>query len=382
MRVLVDGTPLLGEASIGNYLRQLLVNLIAEGPGHDYELFFRAFRTKTLKKVSETLKDSFLADLPARTSRIPNRVLEWCWTTHSFRLPLTERWLGKPDVFLSTLYVTPVIDRPVVMIAYDLIPLRFPQFYGQDQPLLQARLSRGVERASAIIAISEATKRDFEERLGADPARTRVVHPGVGARFGPEIDRQARDEVLARYRLRQPYLLYVGVFAPHKNVSTLLRIFRRLKQTGRIPHQLVLCGSTAWGERVREEARDLTSAGDCAILGYVPDADLPHLYRGADALALLSLYEGFGLPALEAMASGVPVMVSNVGSLPEVVGDAGISVPPTDDQAIENALGRLLSDAALREELRALGLRQAAKFCWAKSAREFLEVFETARRGR
>lgn len=382
MRVMVDGLPLLGEASIATYLRELLLALAATEE-HEYRLFFRGFRAETRRRIARLVAAPAFGRFPVRITRLPDRVLEWCWTLRSLHLPLTETWLGRPDLFLSTIYVTPVLRAvAVVMIAYDLIPLRFPQFYGQDQPLLARRIRRSIERADAIIAISECTKRDYVQLLGADPARIQVVYPGVEPRFGPATDVAARDAVLRRYGLRRPYLLYAGSLGPHKNVGTLVRVFRRLKQARRIPHQLVLCGRAAWGREVVEAAEDLIATGECVVVDFIPAADVPHLYQGADAFVFLSLYEGFGLPPLEAMASGIPVVVSNAGSLPEVVGNAALQVAPTDDEAIEGAIYRVATDSALRADLSARGLRQAARFSWQETARQTLKVFAATRGAR
>ncbi len=375
MRILVDGLPLLGEASIATYLRELLRHMRAADASHDYELFMRCFRSHTAQKAQQLFADPAMAGFKPRITRVPDLVMEWCWTRGAFHVPCTEIWLGRPDVFLSTIYVTPVIRRTaVVMIAYDVIPLRFPQFYGDDQPLLAARLRRGIERADAIIAISECTKRDFVQLLGADPAKMHVVYPGVDGRFGPAADPDQVALIRQRYGLAKPYLLYVGSLGPHKNVETLVRVFRRLKTAKRIPHQLVLCGRAHWGPEVVKASQDLIRSGDCVVLGFVPAADVPHLYHGAEAFVFLSLYEGFGLPPLEAMACGVPVVASNAGSLPEVVGDAALQVPPTDEEAVAHALSTVLTDANLRRAMRDRGLKQAAQFSWPAAARRTLDV--------
>jgi len=375
MRIVIDGLPLLGEVSIAGYLRELLLHLAAETERHEYCLFFRGFRAQTYRQATRLVADPTFARFQAQITRVPDRFLEWCWTHHSWYLPLMEAWLGVPDVFLSTVYMTPVFRRAaVVMIAYDLIPLRFPQFYGQDQPLLPLRIRRSIERADAIIAISECTKQDYVELLHADPARIHVVYQGVDSRFCPVVDPIERDRVLAHYGILRPYVLYVGVLAPHKNVQTLVRVFRRLKRSRGLPHQLVLCGRAKWGHAVVQEAHDLIATGECSVLDFIPDHDVPYLYHGASALAFFSLYEGFGRPPLEAMACGVPVVASNAASLPEVVGDAGLLVSPTDEGAIEEALYRVLTDTDLRQELRTRGFRQAARFSWAEAARQTLAI--------
>jgi glycosyltransferase involved in cell wall biosynthesis len=374
MRVLVDGVPLLGDAGIATYLRGLLLHLAAADGSHEYRLFFRGFRAETRRQVASFLADPEFAGFPATIIRVPDRVLQWCWDRRSL-LRAAEGWLGRPDLFLSTVYLTPVFPRiPVVVIAYDLIPLRFPEFYGPADAHI-ARMRRSLERATAIIAISECTRRDLVKLLGADPERIHVVYPAADARFAPSMDPAARDAVLRRHGIQPPYLLYVGSLGPHKNVGRLVRVFRRLKETRRLPHRLVLCGRAAWGPDVVDGARDLVVAGDCVIVDFPPNADVPALYHGADAFVFLSLYEGFGLPPLEAMACGIPVVASRAASLPEVVGDAGILVDPTDEEAIGEALTRVLNDAGLRQALRARGLRQAARFNWAEAARAVQTLF-------
>lgn len=379
MRIVVDSLPILGEAGIASFLRELLVSLVTVEGSHEYRLWVRACRRETRDQLARFTADPRFAPFRVAVTRVPDRLLEWCWMEKSLHVPLTEEWLGSPDLFLSTVYLTPVLRRVrVIMMAYDLIPLRFPQFFGADQKRLSFRIQRSTERAAAIIAISESTKRDFVELLGADPSRIHVVYPGVDARFSVSPDRQSLESVLTCHQLRPPYLLYVGSLGPHKNVGTLVRVFRRLKQAGRIPHQLVLCGRTKWGQEVINAAQDLIASGDCRVLDFIPTDEVSCLYRGAEAFAFLSLYEGFGLPPLEAMACGVPSVVSNAGSLPEVVGDAALQVFPTDEQAIEEALHRVLTDPELRRDLRERGFRQAARFSWPETARQTLKVFALA----
>lgn len=377
MKVIVDALPLLGEASIATYLRQLLLHLDKEDSRNQFELLFRSFRAETRKKVAQFRADPLYSKFSARSLPVPDSVLEWFWTRHSSRIPFFETWLGDPDLFLSTIYLAPVLKKGAnVMIAYDLIPLKFPQFYGNDQPLLEKRIRKGVERARAIIAISECTRRDFIEMVGADPSRIHVVYPGCEERFSPTVDQKNLEKVIARYQLRPPYVLYVGSLGPHKNVARLVRAFRRLKQRHRLPHQLVLCGKAKWGPEVVAEARDLISSGECVVVDFIANDDIPFFYHGAEALAFLSLYEGFGLPPLEAMACGVPVIVSDAASLPEVVGDAGIKVPPTDEEAIEKGLLQILTDRPLREKLKEKGFQQAARFNWPESAKKILKLFQ------
>jgi glycosyltransferase involved in cell wall biosynthesis len=379
MRIVADGGPLLGEAGIRTYLYGLLRHLAVEGRQHEFGLFFRGARSQTRHGVSALMRDPALAGFSVYVTMMPDRLLDWCWSRHAWHIPGTEDRLGHPDLFLSTVHLTPVLRRAAtVLLVYDLIPMRFPQFYDDDRRTLAPRMARGIERADAILAISECTKRDVVELMGADPRRVHVVYPGADARFGPPADRDAAARVLARHGVTRPYLLYVGSLGPHKNVDTLVRVFRGLRRSRKIGHQLVLCGGTRWGRAVVEAASDLRAAGECVILDFVPPEEVPCFYQNAEAFAFPSLYEGFGLPVLEAMACGAPVVSSNAGSLPEVVGDAGLLVSPTDEKAIEEALHRVLADPTLRQELRTKGYRQAARFSWPESARRALKIFSDA----
>lgn len=376
MRIVADGGPLLGEAGIRAYLYGLLRHLAAEGNGHEFGLFFRGCRWQTRCGVSALLRDPALVGFSAHVTRLPDRLLDWCWTRHAWHIPGTELRLGYPDLFLSTIYLTPVLRGvATAVLAYDLIPLRFPQFYESDRQRLASRLARSIERADAILAISECTKRDLVELMGAHPSRVHVVYPGADARFKPAVDAEDAAPILARYGVRPPYVLYVGSLGPHKNVATLVRVFRRLRRSGRIEHQLVLCGRARWGRAVVEAAADLTGAGECVITDSVRAEDVPAFYQHAEAFVFPSLYEGFGLPVLEAMACGTPVVSSNAGSLPEVVGEAGLLVPPMDEEAMGDALLRLVTDTTLRRSLRAKGFTRAARFSWPESARLALKIF-------
>lgn len=378
MRVLIDALPLLGRASIGPYLRHL-VNAMVAAEDHDYRLLFRAPGRRTRQRVATFVREDPLGKLPCRRTRLPNRLLEALWTVRSVHVPGTDAWLGRPDVFLATVHLNPVLRHAaLVSIIYDLIPLRFPEMYAEDEPLLPRRLRRATERADAILTISRFSRRECIELLGADPERVHVVYPGVDPVFRPDDDPEPTRRILDALGIRRPYLLYVGVLAPHKNVATLVRVFRELRRRHGVPHSLVLAGNKKWGAGVLDEARDLIEGGSCRALGFVSQPQLVALYRGAEAFVTLSLSEGFGLPPAEAMACGTPVVCSDAGALPEVVGDVGLTVPPRDGAAARRALVRLIEDPELRESMATRGPRRAARFDWPTAARETLEVLRRA----
>jgi glycosyltransferase involved in cell wall biosynthesis len=185
-------------------------------------------------------------------------------------------------------------------------------------------------------------------------------------------------DVLARYGLPGRYILYVGNFVPHKNIHRLIRAFAGLKRKGAIEHKLVLCGKTTWAKPAIEVIRKEGMEGEVLIPGFIKGDDLPVIYSGADMFAFVSLYEGFGLPIIEAMSCGVPVIVSNTSSMPEVVGSAGILVDPIDEASISSAIETVANDSELRSRMSAASLERAAMFDWRKTAELTLKAFEKA----
>lgn len=284
------------------------------------------------------------------------------------------------ELYHAPHYVLPPLRPcPAVVTIHDLIHLRFPAQLPSLLASLYARVMFRVSVRSArrIIAVSEATRRELAERLGVPPDKVRVIPNGVDGRFRPAADPRAPDAALARLGLERPYVLFVGNPKPHKNLPRLLDAFAGLDpKLGR----LVLAGipEGARGSVGREVAA--RGLGDrVRVLGVLPEETMPVLYQGAEILVLPSLWEGFGLPALEAMASGTPVVAAARGGLPEVVGEAGLLVDPTDVDALRAAMYNLLDNFSLRSELRARGLARARAFSWRRMAEATAAVYREAR---
>lgn len=285
------------------------------------------------------------------------------------------------DLFLATCLVAPVLPRGrVVSIVYDLIPLRLPALFpGRDQ--FRRQVDRMVRRSAAIIAISRRTRQDLVELLAADPARVRVIYPGRGEAFRPAPPSRVAD-VATRLGIHGRYVLYLGALGPHKNVPALLQAYQRARLEGGLGAKLVVAGSLSWGDRALAALKTLQVRGDVVLTGPIPGDDLPALYTGADCFVFPSLYEGFGLPVLEAMSCGTPVIVSDRGALPEVVGQAAISVDPEKPAALATAMCRVSADRALRARLAAAGLVQAERFSWSRSAAELLALLHEVAEGK
>jgi len=250
-------------------------------------------------------------------------------------------------------------------------------------------------RASHIVADSHATARDLVDLYGILPEKITTIHSGVSPRFAPYGDSiyeaNRRRHVLKQYGIGDaPFVLSVGTMQPRKNHLRLVQAFARLSTPTEtfslhspLSTQLVIAGGKGWlYDDVVAEVKKLGIEDRVKFIGFTDDADLPHLYRAARAFAFPSIYEGFGLPLLEAMASAVPVVTSNVSSLPEVVGDAGIQVDPFDVDALANALNTALHDEAWRKQAIVKGLTRAVEFTWARAARQLLGVYERVLAGR
>jgi len=253
--------------------------------------------------------------------------------------------------------------------------VRHPQAHAPFSRWYLDRLTRrSVALAAEVIAVSAATRDDLVRFYGAAPDRIAVVHHGLDHdRFRPIEDPGALEETRRRYGIDSPYLLHVGTIHPRKNLTVILRALADLRARG-LDVCLALAGGLGW------RAEEVIARGGEGVrwLGYVAEGDLPALMSGARALVMPSLYEGFGMPVLEAMACGIPVVCSRASSLPEVAGDAALLVDPQDDQAWACTLSRVLRDEDLRASLVSRGLKRAARFTWERCAQETLAVLERA----
>jgi glycosyltransferase involved in cell wall biosynthesis len=344
------------------------------------------------------------------------------WTHARLSAELLAR---APDVLFVPAHVLP-LGAPLrrgmrtVVTIHDMGYLRYPEAHTAAQRLY-LRLSTiwSARAASQLIAISGATRDDLLRFAGVSPAKITVVHHGLSPRFRPVTDAAALAAVQRRYGIAdtgqgehpsqgehkvRPYILYVGTVQPRKNLVRLIEAFAQLDDrrpttddrrlatladeqrssfvlrpsSDATAIQLVIAGKRGWlTESIERRAAELGIADRVRFTGYVDDGDLPALLSGALAFVLPSLYEGFGMPVLEAMACGAPVLASNTSALPEVAGDAALLVDPTDTAAIAAGLARLATDAGLRAELRARGLARAAQFTWERCAEETLVVLGT-----
>jgi glycosyltransferase involved in cell wall biosynthesis len=284
------------------------------------------------------------------------------------------------DVFWGTSFTLPAglpAATQKVLSIYDLVWRRYPQSMSwYNRVLSHAFAERSIGRADVILTISESTKQDLESELRVPAEKIRVMPLGVDAHFRPSDPALAARRIAQKYGCSENYILSVGTIEPRKNLALLIDAIGILKGQGKLAHQLVVAGAKGWGKsRIAESTlKWKLTARDVKFLGFIPEEDLPLLYSGAALFVFPSVYEGFGLPLVEAMACGVAVVASNTSSIPEVVEDAACLVSPYDSEAMAAGIVRLLSDTQIRLALIERGLKRAQGFTWEATARTVLHT--------
>lgn len=374
MRIAVDFHSVTGfKQGTRTYTRNLVQGLLDQDRGNQYLLY---------------VTDQDPAELPVfpgenwRYQRVrPHQRL--------LRIPLGlpwRLWRDRVDVFHCQYMGPPFCPVPYVVTIHDIIHEYMPELY---PPALKTMMSLtypvSARRAAKVITVSECAKADLVKHYGLAPEKIAVIYEAADESLRPLGQGQALADlvrpVLEKYGVTQPYFLYLGRLEPRKNVPRLIEAFDGLKRAGSLPHRLVIAGMKDFQhEPIEEQVRVRGLQNEVVFTGGVDDEDLAALMNGATALVYPSLAEGFGLPPLEAMACGTPVITSNVSAMAEVVGGAGLLVDPRSPVAIAEAMAAVAARPELAAELRAKGLKRAAQFSWAKTAAQTLEVLRGASR--
>ncbi|NLT73712.1 MAG: glycosyltransferase family 4 protein [Chloroflexi bacterium] len=303
----------------------------------------------------------------------PMRRILW----EQLALPLAER-RDRIDLLHAAVNVGPIAGRcPIVVTIHDLAFVRFPELFPRaNRAYLQYMASRTARRSAAVIVDSASTGRDVVELLGVPESRVHVIYPGLNAGLCPAPSEERLSAFRRRQHLPDEYVLFVGTLEPRKNIATLLEAWSILVRRDPECPPLVIAGGKGWFyEELEDRARALGLEDSVRFAGFIPDDDLAGWYAAATLFVFPSLYEGFGFPPLEAMSQGVPVIVSDRSSLPEVVGDAGLHLPPEEPALWAESIAGLLASPERRRSMRAAGLAQAARFTWEETARRTAEVY-------
>jgi alpha-1,3-rhamnosyl/mannosyltransferase len=378
VRVAIDVSAAVSRdpSGVGNYVAHLVAGLRDLAVRHgDLELTYLSNRYSVTDQ--ENASGLSAASIYAR-DQMPTRLV---WM--QLGAPRSIQRI-RPDVCHFPNHLGPVLRAtgdPSAVTMHDMSVYRCREYHSMKTVLTHRTIMPALVRQGCwVVAVSESARRDAIECVGVRPDLTRVVYSGVGSEFNP---RQTADDaaVRARYGLHEPYVLTVGTLEPRKNHARLVGAFLQVVRQARLPHELLIVGGGGWKGRVRRE-ESLQAAlredrdGRVRLLGYIPSRDLPALYRGADVFAFPSLYEGFGLPMLEALASGVPTLISRDPALREVAADAaGAIVDAHSTVDIAGGLHELLADDGIRTAARAQGPQRARDFSWEACARQTLQIY-------
>jgi glycosyltransferase involved in cell wall biosynthesis len=365
VRVAIDARK-LHDFGIGTYIRNLLRHLARMDRDNEYVLLCR----EADMGVGAQLGDNF------RTVLEPS-------PNYSIREQIHVPWLlmrEKPDIYHAPHYVLPaaVRARSVVTI-HDCIHLMFPQYLPNRAAYAYARATMwlAAKQSACILTVSEASKRDILHFFNVPAAKVVVIPNAIDERFSRSYSEEEVARVRERYQLDQRFVLYVGNIKPHKNLVRLIEAFNQLRRGDLEDLRLLIIGDEISKlPALRRAVHRNKLHKHVRFLGYLPDDTLAILYRLASVFVFPSLYEGFGLPPIEAMASGTPVVTSNVSALPEVTGDAALLADPYDVESIVDAMRQVLSDPALAAEMSRKGLLRAREFSWERSAAKTLEVYQ------
>jgi glycosyltransferase involved in cell wall biosynthesis len=371
LRIGIDYTAAVRQgAGIGRYTRELVRALAKLDQSNNYVLFAAAGGQRLTDRV-------WPPNFQTRSAPLSDRILAILW--HRLQLPLwVELATGSVDIFHSPDFVLPPVRRAKTLVTvHDLSFIRYPMCTDANLGVyLNKVVPHSVQRADLVLADSQNTKDDLAELLGTEAEKIEVVYPGVEERFRPINDQVLLEKVRRRYNFPPRFILGLGTLQPRKNFTGLIRAYSLLITRYSSLH-LVIAGGKGWlYEDIFATVERLGLEEKIVFPGFVADEDLPALYNLADLFVFPSLYEGFGLPPLEAMACGTPVITSDASSLPEVVGEAGLMVEATDVESLAEAMQRVLEDNALQDGMIAKGQEQARQFTWQKAATKLLNLYE------
>lgn len=374
-RIGIDITSALAQSGgIGRYTRELIDAVVRLGT----EFNFTLFSARQPNNFNADRVFSLTGNVSFKEIPISERWLYRIW--YRLRLPISvQNFTGSMDLFHSPDFVLPPVSRrvPTLLTVHDLSFIHFPEAYTDN---LVSYLNRvvpwSIKRASHILADSQATQEDLINHWKIPQDKITVLYSGVSKNFKPVTTPKEIRRVRMKYKLGDgPYLISVGTVQPRKNYQMLIKAFRKVAD--KYKHNLIIVGGMGWmHEPILDEIRLQKLEGRVRFLGFIDDRDLPALYSAATLFAFPSLYEGFGLPILEAMACGVPVIASDASSLPEVAGDAALLLPANDVEAWAHNMLDLLEDMSSRMKMVGAGFLRARRFTWTQSARDLVMVYK------
>lgn len=377
MRIGIDISRTVGQmVGVGRYAQELVLALADIDKENEYLLYPQFWQCFQPPGTSFDWIPR-QANFRIYSSWMPRRmVFEWM---HKTQWP-QDYLLGSPDLVHSVAFTSPPLKKGKLVVTIpDMTFETHPQFHFDENIKFCREQSRlAARRADLIIAVSEQTKHDIIHILGIPAERIRVTYLAASSVYKPFKDQNEVREVLNKHGVNTPYILFVGAIEPRKNIAGLIRAYDSLDAGLKETFKLFIIGASGWHNvEVYNLVSELGLQEKVKFLGFVPDEDLVFFYNGASVFVYPSFYEGFGIPVVEAMACGAPVITSNTSSLPEVVGEAGIMIDPGDIQGIADAMSKVLTDSSLQEELQKKSLERAKQFSWRRCAAETLAAYKS-----
>jgi len=382
MKLYIDGQPLLGnKTGIGHYTNNLINELAIKNIS--IEIVTNQIGNR---KLLEEINIINFKNIKLSNKLFPYKVIRRLMNyniLYGLPIDLLEKKKKSYSVFHATNFITlPTKYAKQVVTIHDLAFMKFPDVVEKNiYEYMMKWVPYSINKADQIIADSIHTKNDILQLFDVPEEKINVVYLAADKRFQKQSVQQIQS-VRKKYNLAQEYLLYIGTLEPKKNLVTLIDVYHTLKTEYSVQEKLVIVGAKGWKfNPIFEKVQQLQLENDIIFMGYIADEDLPAIYSGATVFTFPSLYEGFGIPLLEAMQCEVPVVAANTSCIPEVVGDAAILADPYDIEKWAESIYQIISDHSLKEELIAKGLEQASKFSWEKVAKETLAVYEKALKG-
>jgi len=378
MKIGVDIRVLMDEyySGVSQYAANLLNAILELDKDNEYKLFYNSYHSQE-KRLNIWNRDN----AKVGGLRIPNKIFNYIYQK-IFKFPKLDEILGGTDVFWSPHFNFTSLSKNTkkVITVHDLSFLRYPEFFNSRKNFWHKALgiNKTLREADLIIAVSENTKNDIIELVGITEDKIKVIYSGNNS-VKNEVNKSETDKYLNSHKINSQYIFFLGTIEPRKNIIGLIEAYNKLraKNESLTDVKLVLAGANGWKNKKTYRAWQLSAyKNDIIFLGYVNKEEQDILYNSATVFAYPSFYEGFGFPPLEAMTYGVPVVCSNVSSMPEVVSEAALMINPYEPSELANALEDVLINESLRNILINKGLERAKFFTWEKTAREYLEVFK------